>query len=130
MPSGQLLRRFESVTVNSPKWSRFRKVTVTSVSEHDAVNDHESEDSGSNDGTGEFRSAAELTVGQEIEAWHGGQLAHRGKVSNTLRSMNLFWVYDAAAGTGRLLDTEEFSIRPVQRQAEFSLNAGRDLPGQ
>lgn len=127
MPSGELPRRFESVPVNSPKWSRFRKVTVTCVSEHDAVNHHESEDSRSNAVTVEFRSAAELTVGQEIEAWHGGRLAHRGKVSNTLRSLNLFWLYDPAAGTGRLLDTEEFSIRPVQRQAEFSLNAGRDL---
>ena len=98
-------------------------MVVTFLSEHEDVNDYESEGSRSKAGNGELRSGAELIVGQEIEAWYGGHLAHRGKVSNTLRSANLFWIYDAAVGTGRLLDTEEFSIRPTPWRADFAGSA-------
>lgn len=87
------------------------------------MNDHENKVSASKAGSADLGSGAELTVGQEIEAWYGGRLAHRGRVSNTLRSKNLFWIYDAAVGTDRLLDTEEFNIRPVPERATAARTA-------
>ncbi len=65
------------------------------------------------DGDLEVRSCAELTVGQEIEAWHRGRLAHRGTVANTLEDIDLFWIIDARTGARRLLDLEQLSVRRV-----------------
>ncbi|WP_395398518.1 hypothetical protein ACHMXB_11860 [Arthrobacter sp. UC242_113] len=61
----------------------------------------------------EVRSGAELAVGDEIEAWHRGRLAHRGTVSSTFQDIDLFWIIDARTGTRRLLDLEQLSVRRV-----------------
>ena len=61
----------------------------------------------------EVRSGAELAVGDEIEAWHRGRLAHRGTVSSTLRDIDLFWIIDARTGARRLLDLEQLSVRRI-----------------
>jgi hypothetical protein len=73
-------------------------------------------------------SRAVLAVGQEIEAWYRGQLAHRGRVADTLQSGNLFWISDPRTGDRRLLDTDEFSIRPVSGHAE-NANIPAPMPG-
>jgi hypothetical protein len=65
-------------------------------------------------GMPEVRSGAELAVGDEIEAWHRGRLAHRGAVSSTLPDIGLFWIIDARTGTRRLLDLEQLSVRRLQ----------------
>ncbi|MDP9694329.1 UNVERIFIED_ORG: hypothetical protein J2X79_001884 [Arthrobacter globiformis] len=62
----------------------------------------------------EVRSGAELAVGDEIEAWHRGRLAHRGTVSSTFRDIDLFWIIDARTGTRRLLDLEQLSVRRIR----------------
>lgn len=61
----------------------------------------------------EVQSSAELAVGDEIEAWHRGRVAHRGTVSSTFRDIDLFWIIDARTGTRRLLDLEQLSVRRV-----------------
>ena len=61
----------------------------------------------------EVQSSAELAVGDVVEAWHRGRLAHQGTVSSTLRDMDLFWIIDARTGTRRLLDLEQLSVRRV-----------------
>lgn len=65
------------------------------------------------DGDLQVRSVAELAAGDEIEAWHRGRLAHRGRVSRTLEDINLFWIIDARTGARRLLDLEQLSVRRV-----------------
>ncbi|WP_180987263.1 hypothetical protein [Arthrobacter sp. AFG20] len=61
----------------------------------------------------EVQSSAELAVGDEVEAWHRGRLAHRGTVSSTFRDIDLFWIIDARTGARRLLDLEQLSVRRV-----------------
>ena len=61
----------------------------------------------------EVRSLAELAAGEEIEAWHRGRLAHRGKVVSTLDGIDLFWIIDSRTGARRLLDLEQLSVRRV-----------------
>jgi len=63
--------------------------------------------------TVEVQSSAELAVGDEVEAWHRGRLAHRGTVSSTLRDIDLFWIIDARTGARRLLDLEQLSVRRI-----------------
>ncbi len=48
--------------------------------------------------------SSELTVGEEIEAWHQGRLFHRGTVSRTIPSTDLFWITESETGTRRLID--------------------------
>jgi hypothetical protein len=83
--------------------------------------------------TPEVQSSAELAVGDEVEAWHRGRLAHRGTVSSTLRDIDLFWIIDARTGARRLLDLEQLSVRrvPAGKAAtavELSTGAGH-APG-
>lgn len=66
------------------------------------------------DGGPEVRSCAELWVGQDVEAWYGGSLAHQGRVTDILPSKNLLWIVDTRNGTRRLLDAEAFSIRRMR----------------
>jgi hypothetical protein len=61
----------------------------------------------------EVRSCAELSEGEEIEAWHRGRLAHRGTVASTLEEIDLFWIIDARTGARRLLDLEQLSVRRI-----------------
>lgn len=61
----------------------------------------------------EVRSCAELSAGEEIEAWHRGRLAHRGTVASTLEEIGLIWIIDARTGARRLLDLEQLSVRRI-----------------
>ena len=56
------------------------------------------------------RAAADLSAGDEIEAWHNGRLFHRGPVLRVLPSVGLFWIRDGRTGTRRLLDVEALDI--------------------
>ena len=51
-----------------------------------------------------IQTGAELSVGDEIEAWHNGKLFHRGRVSQTVASMDLVWILDSRTGARRLID--------------------------
>jgi hypothetical protein len=51
-----------------------------------------------------------LTHGDHIEAWHQGRLLHRGKVSQTLPTMGMFWIVCARTGVRKLVDLEASEI--------------------
>lgn len=53
---------------------------------------------------------SELSVGEEIEAWHRGRLLHRGTVTRIVPSAELFWITDSKSGTRRLVDPETLDI--------------------
>ena len=57
-----------------------------------------------------IRTCDELTHGDEIEAWHGSRLLHRGRVSQTLPSMGMFWIVCARTGALKLVDVEASEI--------------------
>jgi hypothetical protein len=65
------------------------------------------------DVTLEVQSSAELAIGDQVEAWHRGRLAHQGTVSSTFEDIDLVWITDARTGTRRLLDLEQLSVRRV-----------------
>jgi hypothetical protein len=73
------------------------------------------------------RSAAELSTGEEIEAWHNGRLFHRGPVLRVLPSVGLFWIQDERTGAPRLLDVEALDI--VRPDAGRGTAGGREMPG-
>lgn len=56
------------------------------------------------------RDCAELTAGDDIEAWHKGRLFHRGRVTKVLPSTGLFWMEDLTSGARRLLDVEALDV--------------------
>lgn len=55
-------------------------------------------------------TCAELSVGDDIEAWHNGRLFHRGRVTQTVPLMELFWILDSRTGARKLLDVEALEI--------------------
>ncbi len=57
-----------------------------------------------------IRTCGELAAGDEIEAWHNGKLFHRGRVTQTVPLMELFWILDARTGARKLLDVEALDI--------------------
>jgi len=57
-----------------------------------------------------IRTCGELAAGDHIEAWHNGKLFHRGRVTQTIPLMELFWILDARTGTRKLLDVEALDI--------------------
>lgn len=57
-----------------------------------------------------IRSCGELAPGAEIEAWHQGRLVHRGRVTQTVPSMRMFWIIDARNGTRKLLDVDALEV--------------------
>src|SRR4051812_21984281 len=57
-----------------------------------------------------IRRVSELSVGDEIEAWHNGKLFHRGVVTRTVSDVELFWIVDSRTGTRRLIDAEALVI--------------------
>ncbi|MDR7083469.1 hypothetical protein J2X01_002763 [Arthrobacter ginsengisoli] len=61
----------------------------------------------------QVQSCGELSVGDEIEAWHNGRLFHRGEVIRTVPATDLFWILDERTGTRRLIDAEALVIRRV-----------------
>ena len=58
----------------------------------------------------QVRSGAELSVGDQIEAWHNGKLFHRGEVTKTVAGTDLFWILDQGTGARRLIDAEALMI--------------------
>jgi hypothetical protein len=65
-------------------------------------------------------SSSELSVGDEIEAWHNGKLFHRGRVNQTVESMDLFWILDSRTGARRLIDVEALVILRTSAAGEAS----------
>lgn len=63
------------------------------------------------------RTSSELSVGEEIEAWHKGRLFHRGRVTETIPTTDLFWIVDSRTGTRKLLDVEALEIVRVEKVA-------------
>ena len=63
-------------------------------------------------------SSSELSVGDEIEAWHNGKLFHRGRVTDVVPALELFWILDARTGARKLLDPEALEIRHVEASAQ------------
>ncbi len=57
-----------------------------------------------------IRSCTELSYGDEIEAWRPGELLHRGRVSHTLPSVEMFWIICSRTGTRKLVDMEAVAI--------------------
>lgn len=57
-----------------------------------------------------IRTCGALTHGDEIEAWHDGRLLHRGRVTQTLPSMGMFWIVCARTGARKLVDLEASEI--------------------
>ncbi|KIC66745.1 hypothetical protein AB0284_06385 [Pseudarthrobacter phenanthrenivorans] len=57
---------------------------------------------------------AQLRIGDEIEAWHRGRLFHKGRVTDVVPALELFWILDARTGTRKLLDPEALEIRHVE----------------
>ncbi|WP_082979306.1 hypothetical protein [Arthrobacter sp. B6] len=60
-------------------------------------------------------STDRLQAGDHIEAWHNGKLFHRGRVTDVVPKLDLFWILDARTGTRRLLDPEVLEIIKVER---------------
>lgn len=60
------------------------------------------------------RTCSELSAGEEIEAWHKGRLFHRGRVTETIPSTDLFWIVDSRTGARKLLDVEALDIVRVE----------------
>lgn len=65
----------------------------------------------------QVQSIGELSVGDQIEAWHNGKLFHRGEVIRTVADTDLFWILDESTGTRRLIDTEALVIVRVAAPA-------------
>jgi hypothetical protein len=57
-----------------------------------------------------IRACEALTHGDDIEAWQAGRLLHRGRVSQTLPSMGMFWIVCARTGARKLVDLEASEI--------------------
>lgn len=66
-------------------------------------------------GKSNVRTCSELSAGEEIEAWHKGRLFHRGRVTETIPSMDLFWIVDSRTGARKLLDVEALEIVRVEK---------------
>lgn len=56
---------------------------------------------------------ADLSVGDQVSAWQGGQLFHVGIVTDLLPAMGLFWIREWVLGERRLLDMSELEITRV-----------------
>jgi hypothetical protein len=59
----------------------------------------------------------QLRIGDTIEAWHRGRLFHRGRVTDVVPALELFWILDERTGTRKLLDPEALEIRHVEPRA-------------
>jgi hypothetical protein len=69
-----------------------------------------------------IRTCEALANGDEIEAWHNGRLIHRGRVSQTVPSMGMFWIVCARTGARKLVDLEASEICRVASPSQ--LDAG------
>ena len=73
----------------------------------------------------QVQSCGELSVGDQIEAWHNGKLFHRGEVIRTVAATDLFWILDERTGTRRLIDAEALVIVRVAAPAAGRGTAAR-----
>jgi hypothetical protein len=60
---------------------------------------------------------ADLSVGDQINAWQGGRLFHTGIITDLLPAMSLFWIREPALGERRLVDMSELQITRLPRPA-------------
>ncbi|TLM72904.1 hypothetical protein [Pseudarthrobacter sp. NamB4] len=60
----------------------------------------------------------QLRIGDQIEAWHNGKLFHRGRVTDVVPHLELFWILDARTGARKLLDPEALEIRHAEQPAK------------
>ena len=75
-----------------------------------------------------IRSCSELSYGDEIEAWRFGRLLHRGRVNQTLISVEMFWIICSRTGTRKLVDMEAAAILRVAAAAGDAGPATRPPP--
>ena len=74
---------------------------------------------------------AQLRIGDQIEAWHRGRLFHKGKVTDVVPALELFWILDARTGARKLLDPEALEIRHVdQAPARVEVSAKPQPPAK
>lgn len=64
----------------------------------------------------------DLSPGDVVEAWRGGRLLHRGRVTDVAANQGLLWIMDTVSGSRRLLDHSELEITRV---SELELQAVR-----
>jgi hypothetical protein len=76
-------------------------------------------------GKSNVRTCSELSAGEEIEAWHKGRLFHRGRVTATIPSTDLFWIVDSRTGARKLLDVEALEIVRVEKLVERAVRGER-----
>ena len=72
----------------------------------------------------QVQSCGELSVGDQIEAWHNGRLFHRGEVIRTVPATDLFWILDERTGTRRLIDSEALVIVRAEAPAAPAATIG------
>ncbi len=60
--------------------------------------------------------ARKLRIGDNIEAWHRGKLFHKGRVTDVVPALELFWIRDIRTGARKLLDPEALEIRHVEEE--------------
>lgn len=77
---------------------------------------------------GAIRTCGELAAGDEIEAWHNGKLFYRGRVTQTIPLMELFWILDARTGARKLLDVEALEIVRCAPASRLGVTAGLAQP--
>jgi hypothetical protein len=70
----------------------------------------------------------QLRIGDTIEAWHRGRLFHRGRVTDVVPHLELFWILDERTGTRKLLDPEALEIRHVEPQGRAITSKARRAP--
>jgi len=73
---------------------------------------------------------AQLRIGDQIEAWHRGRLFHKGRVTDVVPALELFWILDARTGARKLLDPEALEIRHVDPPAKLEVSAKPQPPAK
>ncbi|BCW79913.1 MULTISPECIES: hypothetical protein [Micrococcaceae] len=73
---------------------------------------------------------AQLRIGDQIEAWHRGRLFHKGRVTDVVPALELFWILDARTGARKLLDPEALEIRHVDPPVKLEVSAKPQPPAK
>lgn len=68
---------------------------------------------------------ADLSIGDEINAWQGGQLIFTGIITDLLPALSMFWVRERSLGERRLLDMSEHEITRSQHSACREFGSGQ-----
>lgn len=56
------------------------------------------------------KAYTDLSAGDEIEAWYGGRLSHRGPITVLAPAGGMFWITDHCGGGRKMLDLEDLLI--------------------